>query len=97
MLEAKNGTVWQTNPPNIGRRRVQDIIRNPPGITNAGWSNTIEESFAFFMTPVMVDLVVLETNREANRWIRQWNEDHPDNQRTWTATDSVEMKVFIGL
>ena len=88
MLVGKNGTVWQTNPPNIGRRHVQDIIRNPQGITNAGGFNTIEESFAFFMTPIIVDLVVLETNCEANQWIRQWNEDHPANQRTWTATDS---------
>ena len=97
MLVGRIGTEWNVDPPNIGRCRAQDIIRTPPGITNAGRCNTIEESFSFFMTPEMLDLVVLETNHEANRNIREWNENHPQNQRTWVATDRMEMKAFIGL
>ena len=37
-LVGRNGTMWQRNAPNIGRRRIQDIIRQPPGITNAAHS-----------------------------------------------------------
>ena len=80
VLIAKNGTVWQTTPPNRGRRRIQDIIRTPPGITHAAKCNSIEEAFGFFITPAMADLIALETNREARRKVRQWNDDNPENR-----------------
>ena len=97
VLIAKNGTVWQTTPPNRGRRRIQDIIRTPPGITHAAKCNSIEEAFGFFITPAMADLIALETNREARRKVRQWNDDNPENRREWNEVDSTEIKAFIGL
>ena len=51
----------------------------------------------FFITPTMVDLIALETNREARRRVRQWNEDNPENQRDWQEVDSTEIKAFVGL
>ena len=48
-----------------GRRRVQDIIRQPPGINNAAHCNSVAEAFNFFTTPPMIGLVVIEINREA--------------------------------
>ena len=30
--------------------------------------------FGFSITPVMIDLLVIETNREATRWFREWND-----------------------
>ena len=97
MLIAKNGTVWQTTPPNRGQRHIQDIIRTPPGITHAAKCNSIEEAFGFFITPAMADLIALETNREARRKVRQWNDDNPENRREWNEVDSTEIKAFIGL
>ena len=94
---AKNGTVWQTTPPNGGRRRVQDIIRASPGITPAATCNSVEEAFGFFITPAMVDLIALETNREAKRSVREWNNENPENPRHWKEVDSTEIKAFIGL
>lgn len=97
VLIAKNGTIWRTTPPNGGRRRIQDIIRTPPGISNAAKCNSIEEAFGFFISTDMVDLIALETNREARRRVRQWNDDNPENQRDWKEVDSTEIKAFIGL
>ena len=96
-LVGRNGTRWQRNAPNIGRRRVQDIIRQPPGITNEARCNTIVEAFGLFLTPAMIDLVVLETNREARRCYREWSDANPEQVKVWTAVDDTEMKAFIGL
>ena len=76
---------------------MQDIIRTPPGIKDAAKCNSVEEAFGFFITPTMVDLIALETNREARRRVRQWNEDNPENQRDWQEVDSTEIKAFVGL
>ena len=51
-----------------------DILRTPPGITDAAKCNSVEEAFGFFITITMVDLIALETNREARRMVGQWNE-----------------------
>ena len=40
-LVGRNGNVWQRHAPAIGRRRVQDKIRQPPGITNAAHCNSV--------------------------------------------------------
>ena len=45
----------------------------------------------------MADLIALETNREARRKVRQWNDDNPENRREWKENDSTEIKAFIGL
>ena len=45
----------------------------------------------------MADLIALETNREARRKVRQWNDDNPENRREWNEVDSTEIKAFIGL
>ena len=82
-----NGTVWQKHPPDVGRRQQQDIIRRQPGITNAVNCDNPRDAFAFFITPAMIDIIVLETNREARH--------HPDNKKAWKVVDEVEMIAFI--
>lgn len=54
--------MWQLHVPSIGRRRVQDVIKQPPGITDAIRCNSMAEAFRFSITPHMIDLVVTETN-----------------------------------
>jgi len=45
-----------------------------------------------------VDNIALQTNREANRRIRKWNEEHPDAMREpWTDVTDDEMRAFLGL
>ncbi|KAM9307115.1 piggyBac transposable element-derived protein 4-like [Pholidichthys leucotaenia] len=96
--QEKNGTIWERNPPPAGRRRMQDIIQNPPGITNAAQCDNIPSVFSFFVTPEMVDLIALETNREVRQKIRDWNDNHHENQKEqWKPVDGTEIKAVIGL
>ena len=75
---------------------MQDIIRTPPGITDAAKCNSVEEVFGFFITTTMVELIALETNREARRKVRQWNEDNPENERDWQEA-FVELCLYASL
>ena len=97
VFTGRNGTVWQKNAPNIGRRRDQDIIRQQPGITNEVMCTSPVEAFNYFITPAMIDLIVLETNREARRQITQYNIVNVEHQKVWTPVDATEVKAFIGL
>ena len=93
----KNGTIWQKQPPITARRRTQDIIRQAPGITSAVNFISTKQAFSSFITEVMIDLLVMDTNREVRRKIDEWNLEHPDLQRTWIPVDDTEMTAFIGL
>ena len=86
-----------TEKPTKCRRQPQDIISQAPEITNAMNCTSPVEVFGLFITPTMIDLLVLETNQEAPRQVTAWNETNPDNPKIWLALDSNEMKAFIGL
>ena len=97
-MKGRNGTVWHKHAPDFGRRGPEDIMRQQPGVTHQAQCNTIGQAFSLFITPEMIDLLVLETNREAWRKITDWNNDNPENQKQpWIRLDSTEMKAFIGL
>ena len=93
----KNGTIWQKQPPVTARRQTQDIIRLAPGITSAVNFTSTKQAFSSFITEVMIDLLVMDTDREARRKIDEWNLEHPDLQRTWIPVDDTEITAFIGL
>jgi hypothetical protein len=97
-LYGKNNFVWTSDPPAVGRRREQDIIRTSPGLTAAASANNISEAFQLFITHEIISNVVLQTNREARRRIRDWNEQHPSDLRPdWNAVSDDEMMAFLGL
>ena len=97
VLSGRNGFSWSTEPPPSGRRREQDIIRTPAGITSAGHVNSILEAYHLYLTPEIVDNIVLQTNREARR-IREWNEHNRDKLRTdWKPVTAEEIIAFAGL
>jgi hypothetical protein len=73
----KNNFVWTTGPPAAGRRCQQDIIRVRPSLTGEASANTIVGAFQLFISYEIVSNVVLQTNREARRRIRQWNDSNP--------------------
>lgn len=91
---------WDHDPPSVGRRREQDIIRQQPGITALARTNAnnLADTFQCFITKEMVDNIVLQTKREARRRIRAWNESNPRELRgEWKPVDGVEVRAFIGL
>jgi hypothetical protein len=51
-----------------------------------------------YLTPEIINNIVLQTNREANRRIREWNEKNPEKQRDlWKPVTDNEMLAFCGL
>jgi len=53
------------DPPSVGRRREQDIIRHAPGITAlARGVNNPMEAFQFFVTNEMVDNIIIQTTEK---------------------------------
>jgi len=97
VMKGKNGKVWNLNPPATYKRGPQDIIRHHVGITAEGKVQCAKASFELFLTDEIVDIVMRETNREAGRVFRQWNEANADNQKTWTAVTMTEMKAVFGI
>ena len=96
-LVGKDETLWQTQPPATRRRHTTDIIRQAPGITSTADCTSVKEAFTLFITEVTIDLLVLETNREARRKIDEWNRKNPDVRRSWKPVDSIEINAFVGL
>ena len=45
----------------------------------------------------MIDLVVVNINREAHCKTNEWNKKHPGAKRTWIPVYDTEMTAFIGL
>lgn len=95
----KNGFVWDRQPPPTGRRRTQDIIRTMPGVTSVSRCSTILETMQLYLTAEIINNVVLQTNREANRRIREWNEKNTDKEKrgAWKPVTDNEILAFCGL
>ena len=54
---------WDHDPPSVGRRREQDIIRQQPGITALARTNAKNLSDQCFITKEIVDNIVLQTEK----------------------------------
>ena len=79
------------------RRGPQDIIRNPPGVTVGRNLTTLKDAFELFITPDILDIIMRETNREANRVCTEWNAQHQNSNKQWVPLSLPELKAFIGL
>jgi len=56
------------------------------------------DAFQFFITEEMTNNIVLQTNREARRRIRAWNESNPEKLHVdWKPVYGEEVRAFIGL
>lgn len=97
-LRGKNGTIWlRTPPPAIHKRRQQDIIHGTVGPTWESKTESIKETFKLLLTNEIMDIIICETNQEAECSFRLWNDAHPDSKRKWKALTQIEFEAFIGL
>ena len=85
------------HPPAPHRRQQQDIIRNPSGVTIKGIVQSKQASSELFITPELLDVIIRETNSEANRICTERNVTHPDNMKVCVPLVLTELKVFVGL
>ena len=68
ILVGKKGTIWQKQSPVTGRHRTQDtIVRQAPLIPSAVNCTSAKQVFNFFNAQLIINLVVVDTNREARR------------------------------
>ncbi len=84
-------------PPVAHRRGPQDIILNPPGVVLDQKMETLSAVFELFITPEILDIIMRETNREADRVYAEWNTAHQNNQKQWNHVTVTELKALIEL
>ena len=88
---------FELPPPAPHRHQQQVIIRNPPGVTRKGIVLSIKASSELFISPELLDVIIRETNSEANGVCTERNVAHPDNMKVCVPLVLTELKVFIGL
>uniref|UniRef100_A0A1A7Y6J1 PiggyBac transposable element-derived protein domain-containing protein n=1 Tax=Iconisemion striatum TaxID=60296 RepID=A0A1A7Y6J1_9TELE len=86
LWESKSGITWS---PTSDIR----IPFRPPGIHHRGITRfavsqiqTLEDSFDFFLTRSILDIIIRHTNTEGRR-----------KNKSWVDTDIVELRAFLGL
>ena len=97
---ARSGFHWSIAEPPSTRTQQANIMNTCAGIGRpANGIQNIADSYELFITPEIITIVTIETNRRANKVIMAWSELHPnqDTPQTWRQTDNVEIKAFIGL
>ncbi|XP_003382128.1 conserved hypothetical protein [Trichinella spiralis] len=67
------------------------VLRTASGIQCPG------DAIKLLITPAMVNVIVQNTNKKAEKVLREWNEKHPDAMKSWKPTDEKEIYAFIGL
>ena len=85
-LTSRSGRLWSKTP--VHRRGPQDMIRHHPEITRDGNVTSPLEAFHLFITPVMTNIMTIETSREAQRVISLWNLAHPEKVKQWNPITS---------
>ena len=58
---------------------------------------TLSAVFDLFITPEILNIIMKETNNEANRVYAEWNTAHQNNQKCWISVIVTELKALIGL
>lgn len=89
LLQSPGGQQWTREQPGpVGRRPAHNILRHRSGITAYAAGRIADEMSAFnlLFDTDMVDTMIAETNREAERV-----------KEAWTPTTRTEMASFIGL
>ena len=70
------------------------------GVTALARTNAkyLVDAFQFFITEEMTNSIVLQTNKEASRRIRAWNESNREKLHVdWKPVDGEQVRAFIGL
>ncbi|XP_066468624.1 piggyBac transposable element-derived protein 4-like isoform X1 [Tiliqua scincoides] len=92
IMRGRNGKEWYRNPQPLSQR-----IAGSTGPRCDSLRGSVREMFELFITEEILHLIVRETNREAERAFRLWNEWNPDKVKAWKAVDLAELKAYIGL
>lgn len=84
VYKSKSGKTYLAHPPRSTRRAVPNIFRERPGLRNDGKVESILQSFQKFMTPEIMQILVLHTNEEAEH-------------KNIPKTDDTEILALLGI
>ncbi|KRX70344.1 hypothetical protein T06_7400 [Trichinella sp. T6] len=90
----KSGRVWTTSVPSATQTRSHNIVRQMCAVfTTASGIQCPGDAIKLLITPAMVNVIVQNTNKKAEKVRREWN----DAPKMWKPTDEEEIYAFIGL
>ncbi|KRX26647.1 PiggyBac transposable element-derived protein 4 [Trichinella nelsoni] len=94
----KSGRVWTTSVPSATQTRSHNIVREMSAVLRtASGIQCPGDAIKLLITPAMVNVIVQNTNKKAEKVRKEWNEKHPDAPKMWKPTDEEEIYAFIGL
>jgi len=81
-----------------GHHQNQFIFSKNPGFKVGIPNNTtVLQYLKLFVTDEIIDLIVLETNRNADQVLSKFRLTKSNRFLKWTPTDATEIKQFLGL
>lgn len=80
-----------------GNNQKQILFSGNPGLKINIPSVSIWDYFHLFITDKLIDLMVLETNCNADQMLTNQRVTKSSRFSKWTPTNSKEIKLFLGL
>ena len=85
---AKDGRIWNENPPKDKRRKSCNIVKEDKGLTiNSKDVKDINEAFHLFISDEIIKIVIRETNYKGRSVLGAY----------WNEIDQIEINAFFGL
>lgn len=83
-------------PPQALQTLSHNVLRQRNGPYRSTETLSIRDTFKKIITVEMVDLIVRYTNKKAKKIYDNYNEKHPDSQRSWKPVTIQEIYAFLG-
>lgn len=97
-LIAKSGKEWSLGGSVQGRTRAANILTERSGLTRLAVFQSIPQALELFLTPVIKDIIIRETNRHADRIYQEARQKKPQREiARWAHLDESEFDSFVGL
>lgn len=90
LFAAKDGTVWSNQPPAKSQTRAHNVMKVPPGPSKGVSTATPKSAFELFITDLILDEILMCTNREGNRIALAKN-------KVWRKVDKDELLAYMGI
>lgn len=95
---SKDGTIWKKTAPKVTRVQRHNILRQKPGPVPSTKCLSAAQTFKCIFSEEMIDIIVRETNRKADRVYAKWNAENPDKPaKKLKEFTQDELYAYIGI
>lgn len=97
--KSKSGVKWFHHPPPVPRVQPDNVVDFTPNSSGPS-SGLICDPLAIFMsimTEDIMNIIIRETNRNANQIVAKWNVKNPTKIMEWLPLNLDEFKAFLGI